>query len=429
LDHFKYKDDVAFCEDIALTHLADTFGTPVYVYSETTLRQHCRNLKKAFEGHPTLPCFAVKANSNLTFLQTIFSEGFGADLVSLGELERALLAGVNPKEIVFSGVGKKPEEIRRALEVGILSFNVESQYELKTIAQLAKEKNIVARVCLRINPNIDAKTNPKIATGLYTTKFGLAENEAEELTESAKRDPALKLVGLACHIGSQITELGPLHEAAVRMAEIAKKAQEKGHQLEFLNMGGGLGIRYKNESPPSLQDYANALIDATRSVGLKLVIEPGRVIAGNAGVLLTKVIGVKKTPAKHFIVVDAAMNDLVRPTLYNSFHEILPAKTARNKNLGPSKKVLCDFVGPICETGDYLGKDRLVDLPQEGDLFFIRSCGAYGSSMASQYNSRPRAPEVFVQKDVVRLIRPREKLDSLWAEELSALNKNFLCGQ
>lgn len=417
MDHFQIRDDVYFCEDLALPELAKAVGTPAYIYSKATLVRHARRLREAFASYPTLPCFAVKANSNLSVLNLLFREGYGADLVSLGELERALAAGVKPDTIVFSGVGKRVDEIERALQVGIMSFNVESPYELDAISAAAKIAGKVANVCLRINPNIDAKTNEKIATGLYSTKFGLPEADLPALVARIKADKHLSLIGLACHIGSQITEIGPLRDAAHRMAEISRNVQALDVDLKLLNMGGGLGIRYLDETPPSLEEYARTLIDAARPTGLKLVIEPGRVLVGNIGVLLTKVIGVKRTPERHFIVLDAAMNDLLRPSLYEAYHEIEPVKTPSTK----ATRVICDFVGPICETGDYLGKNRSAALPQEGDLFMIRGAGAYGSSMASQYNSRPRAPEVMVDGCSFHIVKPREKLASLWADELACL--------
>lgn len=419
MDHFLLKNDVYHCEDVPLPKLAQELGTPAYVYSEATLVRHCRRFLDAFKAYPTLACFAVKALSNLSILNRIGAEGFGADLVSLGELERALLAGMKPDRIVFSGVGKKDEEIQRALDVGILMFNVESGYELDRIAELAKAKGKIASVALRVNPNIDAKTNEKISTGLYTTKFGLPEDELPALLSRIKGQKSLKLAGMGCHIGSQITDLAPLGDAARRMAEIAKGVIAQGHPLEYLDMGGGLGIRYKNEEPPSLEDYAQTIVKAVAPTGLKLIVEPGRVLVGNIGVLLTRVIGVKKTPARHFVVVDAAMNDLIRPTLYDSFHDIIPVSSKAHGR----PEVLCDFVGPVCETGDFLGKARTLPLPEAGDLVMVRGCGAYASSMASQYNSRPRAPEILVSGASHRVVRPRETLEILWAGELDGLKR------
>ena len=416
MDYFTYKDGQAYCEDVPLATIAKEQGTPVYVYSRATLARHCINLREAFASYPTLPCFAVKANSNLSFLQEIFSHGFGADLVSRGELERALLAGVKPENIVYSGVGKRLDEIDRALEVGIGSFNVESAYELRHIEEVAQAKQTSAPITLRVNPNIDAQTNPKIATGLYSTKFGLAEEDAWQLIKTIEGSEHLQLVGLSCHIGSQITSLDPLRNAAARMAEIAQRALDAGHSLKFINMGGGLGIRYKDERPPSLASYAQTLIDEVSGTGLKLLIEPGRVVAGNTGIVLTRVIGVKKTAKKHFVVVDAAMNDLLRPSMYGSFHDILPVKQSTD----PATE-LCDIVGPICETGDFLGQDRTMTLPAESDLIYVRGCGAYAATMASNYNSRARSTEVLVDGDSYKVIRPREILADLWGPELAGL--------
>lgn len=420
MDHFNYKSGRLHCEDVPLAKLAKDCGTPLYVYSRATLLRHCHALLEAFSGYPTQACFAVKANSNLSILKTIFSTGMGADLVSIGELERALLAGADPKKIVFSGVGKRDDELVRALNVGIHSFNVESSYELASLIRLTNETGKEARVSLRVNPNIDAKTNEKIATGLYSTKFGLTESELVPLCKMIEAAPRVKLVGIGCHIGSQITTLGPLNDAAVRMAQLAMDLKTHGFALEFLDLGGGLGIRYKDENPPNLVDYAAAMIRNVAPTGLKLVIEPGRILVGNCGVLLSRVIGVKATPNRHFVVLDAAMNDLVRPSNYDAYHDIVPEKDPA-ANGANSKKVLCDFVGPVCETGDFLGKSRTEYLPGEDDLFAVRSAGAYGSSMASQYNSRPRAAEVLVDGAAWKIVRRREDLVSLWKEELASL--------
>ncbi len=414
MDFFNYRQGEAYCEDLALEHIAKEVGTPCYVYSLATLRRHARRLQEAFASYPTLPCFAVKANSNLSVLREIFSLGYGADIVSLGELERAIRADVDPERVVYSGVGKRVDEIEAALARGIFSFNVESMGELEQIAAVSRRKGAVARIALRVNPNIDAKTNPKITTGLFSTKFGLVESQALAMAERIKSLPSLKLVGVGCHIGSQILEIQPLAEAAKILAAFAEKLRAQGHQLECIDMGGGLGIRYKNEEPPEPELYAKALIDAVRPTGLKLLIEPGRVLVGNMGILLTRVIARKQTPEKSFLIVDGAMNDLIRPSMYDSFHEIRAVReSAKEANR------LMDVVGPVCETGDFFGKDRL--LPEsldEGDLVYLRSAGAYGSAMASNYNSRPRAPEILVDGTQFRVVRQREKLEDLWRLEL-----------
>lgn len=415
LDHFIYKNETAYCEDVSLSEIADAVGTPAYIYSSATLDAHCQALGKAFKEYPTLLCFAVKASSNISVLRKIFANQYGADVVSVGELERALIAGANPRDIIYSGVGKRADEIQRALDAGIYAFNVESEFELRHISAVAKAKKKKARISLRFNPNIDAKTHPKIATGLFSTKFGIPEPQAKTLLAAIKADPFLSLVGLGCHIGSQIVEISPLAEAAARMAALSDEVRAAGFPLEFVNMGGGLGIRYKDENPPSPETYASTLINAVRPTGLRLLVEPGRVVVGNAGVLLTRVIGTKDNGKRIFIIVDAAMNDLLRPSIYGSFHSILPCDTVEGADHQNSGNV--DVVGPICETGDFLGLDRNLKTPAEGALLFVRSCGAYGSSMASNYNSRPRSPEVLVSGKTFKIIRPRESLESLWASE------------
>ncbi len=413
MDFFHYKDGEAYCEELAIKEIAAKVGTPAYIYSRATLRRHLKRIKDAFAAYPTLACFAVKANSNLSILRDIFDYGLGADLVSGGELARSLRAGVQPESIVFSGVGKKDEEILAGLKAGIGSFNVESSFELNNIQRIAAQYQMKAPICLRVNPNIDAKTNPKIATGLFSTKFGISEDEIWELVDRIKGMANLELVGLACHIGSQITELRPIKEAAIAMSRLANSVMAKGHPLKILNMGGGLGIRYSKEETPEVEDYAKTLIDVIKETGLKLVIEPGRLLVGNVGILVTQVIGVKKTPQKKFIIVDGAMNDILRPSLYDSYHEILAVKEYRQGE----KLEQVDIVGPICETGDFFGKDRLLPLVKDGDLLYLRGCGAYGASMASNYNSRPRAPEILVDGDRLFTVKPREKLESLWIGE------------
>ncbi|MFW7379461.1 MAG: diaminopimelate decarboxylase [Oligoflexus sp.] len=409
MDHFHYRDGQAYCEDLSLESLAEEYGTPLYVYSRATLQRHLQRVKESFSIYPTVPCFAVKANSNLSILRDVFRSGFGADVVSGGELERALLAGVDPKKIVYSGVGKRHDEIKAALTAGIMSFNVESSFELAMIEEVAASLKLRAPISLRINPNIDAKTNPKIATGLYSTKFGMSEGEARSLVEGLNQYPHIELVGIACHIGSQITSLQPLGEAAARMAQLAIDWQESGLKLKYLNMGGGLGIRYRDETPPEIEEYAETLLQSVRKTGLTLAIEPGRVILGNVGVLLTRVIGVKTTPQKNFLIVDGAMNDLIRPSMYDSYHNILPVREAKDQAVQDY-----DVVGPICETGDLFGKDRRLPLQKQNDLVFLRACGAYGSTMASNYNSRPRPAEVLVDGQQSYLIKPRESLEQLW---------------
>lgn len=410
-----YQSGEAYFEGVALTRLAAEVGTPAYVYSCASLKDAARSLKRAFADYPTLPCYAVKANGNLCVLGEIFSEGFGADVVSAGEMERALAGGAKAGQIVFSGVGKTNEEMALALKRGILCFNAESLEELERLASVASQMNGVAPVSLRVNPNIDAKTNPYIATGLYSTKFGIVEGDLPEALAKVRSLKHLKLVGLDCHIGSQITEIGPFKEAAERMATLSKNVMAQGFKLEAIDLGGGLGIRYDDETPPSIEQYARTLIEAVRPTGLKLLLEPGRWLVGNAGILLTRVIGTKRTPLKPFLIVDAAMNDLARPALYEAFHNIVPVK----ENAWTDEKG--DVVGPVCESGDFLAKDRRLPSAKAGDLLVVESCGAYASSMASRYNCRPLSPEVLVNGSTYRLVRPRETVESQWESEKRCL--------
>ncbi len=344
MEHFTYRGGETFCEKVALKTIAAEVGTPCYVYSKASLNGQIKRLKDAFGGYPTLMCYAVKANSNLSLLREIFQEAMGADIVSMGELERSLKAGVKPLEVVYSGVGKRDDEILRALDVGIYAFNVESKGELETIGRLAKGRGKIANISLRINPNIDAKTNPKIATGLFSTKFGLVEDEALELVHYAATHPNLQLKGVGCHIGSQITDLKPMAEAVEKLVAFAMRVRKVGANLEFLDMGGGLGIVYDKERPPSIENYAEILITAVKPTGLRLLIEPGRLVVGNAGVLLCSVVVTKKTPKKSFVIVDGAMNDLIRPAMYDSYHGIMPVR------MSTGVEGIHDVVGPVCET-------------------------------------------------------------------------------
>ncbi|MBC7660606.1 MAG: diaminopimelate decarboxylase [Chitinophagaceae bacterium] len=412
MEHFSVRHGETHCENVALRTIAEAVGTPSYVYSKASIKSQLQKLKSAFASYPTHICYAVKANSNLTLLSEIFEEDVGADIVSLGELERALKAGVKPSAVAFSGVGKRDDELRRALEVGIFSFNVESLAEVENLARVAKELGKIAPISLRINPNIDVKTNPKIATGLFSTKFGLVEAEALELVQTIAEQKHLRLKGVGCHIGSQILDLSPMKEAAERMASFAAKLVALGQKLEFIDMGGGLGIRYKNEEPPSIKAYAETLINAIKPTGLNLIIEPGRLVVGNAGALLCSVLATKKTPKKSFVIVDGAMNDLVRPAMYDAYHGIA---CVAKKN-GP--EALYDVVGPVCETGDIFGENRSLPELKSGDLIYLESAGAYGSSMASNYNTRPRAAEVLVDGDHFKIVKRRESLDDLWRDEI-----------
>ena len=409
MDYFLDRNGEVYCEDLSLTDIAQQFGTPSYVYSLKTLRLHCQEFIKAFHSFPTLVCFAIKANSTVGFIKEIFSQGLGADIVSGGELERCLVAGLAPSKIVFSGVGKLATEIARAIKVGIYCFNVESLEELNTINRLAQSAGKRVNISLRINPNIDALTHPKIATGLHSTKFGMGEEIVSQIPTLFGSLSSLRLIGIACHIGSQIVDLAPIREAATRMGELVGNIQAMGIQLDFLGMGGGLGIRYHQESPPSISEYASILMKTAETCKIsRLVVEPGRVIAGNAGILLSRVISVKTNPLKQFIILDASMSELIRPALYDAYHEILPVLTRTGLPIESF-----DMVGPVCETGDCLGRDRKLVRPSANDLYYIRSCGAYGSSMASNYNTRPRPAEVMVDGKIVREIKKREEFGDL----------------
>jgi diaminopimelate decarboxylase len=411
MEFLKRRQSELMMEGVSLEELGRNMGTPLYVYSLSAILEQMQAMQSAFRAHPTTFCYAVKANSNINLLKKIFKQGFGADIVSVGELERALVAGADPGKVVFSGVGKDEGEIRRGLEAGILCFNVESMFELQAISRIAKAAAKKARICLRINPNIDAKSNPKISTGLYTSKFGIPYQSAAEYLAFVRECSEIQLIGLACHIGSQIVDLFPVKNAAQSMVKLCKETIQAGFPIEYLDLGGGLGIQYDQENPPAFQAYADAILSEIKQTSLKLILEPGRVIVGNSGVLITKVLGIKRTPAKRFVVIDAGMNDLLRPSMYDAYHAIEPAVTKSGK-LEPA-----DIVGPICETTDILASDRPLPEVNEGDLLVVKSCGAYGFSMASHYNTRPKPAEVLVQGASAKIIRRRERLADLWASE------------
>ncbi len=412
MDCIQFRQGVGFCEERPLEILAKEFGTPLYIYSKSALHGIGRSLKQCFETYPTLVCYSVKANGNLSILRDYFSLGFGADIVSGGELDRALVAGCNPSKIVFSGVGKQSWEIERALNAGILSFNVESIDELTLLEKIARHYRKTAPIALRINPNIDIDSHPHIATGLYRTKFGFPESQLPDLCRIIKQSKGLSLIGISCHIGSQILELSPLVEAATEMARISQQLIGIGFRLEFIDLGGGLGICYRDETPPSFSDYAHAMIQAVKNTNLRIIIEPGRMLIGNVGALLTTVVGIKRSPERNFIIVDAAMNDLIRPSLYDAYHTILPADQRKQSEI-----VKSDIVGPICESGDFLGLDRSLPQPSVGDILVIKSVGAYGMSMASHYNTRPRPPEIMVEGSSCQVIRRREMVAELFQHE------------
>jgi len=411
MDYFNYRDGRLFAEDVDLVDLAKTYGTPAYVYSRATLTRHFRVMDEAMGNHPHLICYAVKANSNLAVLQVLVKLGAGFDIVSMGELERVLRAGGDPAKVVFSGVGKRTDEMERALDLGIRGFNVESEAELQRLNAVACVKGVRAPISLRINPDVDAQTHPYISTGLKENKFGIAADQAEAVYLQAAQMPGIRVTGIACHIGSQLTRTSPFVDALKRVLVLADRLTAQGITLDHLDVGGGLGIRYRDETPPSPAEYAAALRAALGDRKIELWMEPGRVIVGNAGILLTRVEHLKDQGDKHFAVVDAGMNDLIRPALYEAWQEIIPVEP---RNQGEARDY--DIVGPVCETGDFLGKDRRLTLA-EGDLLAVRSAGAYGFVMASQYNSRPRAPELLVDGDRIHVARRRETLDDLMAGE------------
>ncbi|PAU77550.1 diaminopimelate decarboxylase [Halomonas salipaludis] len=415
MDHFEYRDGVMYAEDVPLMQVAERIGTPCYVYSRATLERHFRAYSEALGSHPHLICYAVKANSNLAVLGLLARLGAGFDIVSVGELERVLAAGGDPAKVVFSGVAKQENEMARALEVGIKCFNVESLPELERLDAVAGGLGKVAPVSLRVNPDVDARTHPYISTGLKANKFGIPVDEALTVYERAAALPNLKVVGLDCHIGSQLTELAPFLDALDRLLLLLDKLKARGIEVEHLDLGGGLGVPYRDERPPAPFDYAASLLERLSQwqgrQALTLLFEPGRSIAANAGVLLTRVEFLKPGEEKSFAIVDAGMNDLIRPALYQAWQAILPVDTRTPRDTGTY-----DVVGPVCETGDFLGKERELAIAA-GDLLAVRSAGAYGFVMASNYNSRPRPAEVMVDGDRLHLVRRRERLSDLWAGE------------
>ncbi|MBI5017806.1 MAG: diaminopimelate decarboxylase [Deltaproteobacteria bacterium] len=406
MHQFHYVDGALHCEQVPLSSLAAEVGTPFYCYSHQTLTSHLSAFQKAFAPVDHLVCFSVKVNSNLAILSTLFGRGAGADIVSGGELYRALKAGADPKKIVYSGVGKREDEIRYALQAGILMFNVESPLEAVTINRVAEEVGEIAHISLRINPDVDPMTHPYISTGLKKNKFGIAIDRALVEYREARTLSSVRVVGVDCHIGSQITQLSPFVDALAKLKELVHTLRSEGFDIRYLDIGGGLGIPYSDETPPLPSEYGRAVIDAVGDLGCTLVTEPGRVIAGNAGVLVSRVLYTKEGEEKRFLICDAAMNDLVRPSLYGSFHDIRPLVQA-------PETITADLVGPICESTDFLAKDRrLADL-QPGDLFAVMSAGAYGFIMGSNYNSRTRVPEVLVQGDRWWVVRKRETYEDL----------------
>jgi len=404
---FQYQGRELFCEEVPISEIAEEVGTPFYLYSHRTLERHFRVFDEALTGLPHLVCYSAKANGNLAVLRTFIRLGSGVDVVSGGEIYRALRAGADPKRIVFSGVGKTEEEIRYGLREGILLFNVESLGELRTIERIAEEEGKRAPIALRVNPDIDPKTHPYVATGLKTSKFGIDLEEALEIYRQAKGSPHLEVKGISCHIGSQLTEVEPFVEALRKIKELYLRLQDEYFDLQYIDLGGGLGITYKDELPPHPEEYAEAIKEEAKGLECRFIFEPGRVLVGNAGVLITRVLYLKRVGEKDFVVVDAGMNDLIRPTLYGSYHEVLPVKEKGGK------RMVADLVGPICETGDFFAREREMPEPSPGDLLAIMGAGAYGFSMASNYNARRRAAEVMVRGGEFFVIRERESYEDL----------------
>jgi diaminopimelate decarboxylase len=412
MHHFTYKGGILHAEDCSLEAIAAQFGTPAYVYSEATLLRHLRVFEEAFASVDHLVCFAVKSLSNLAVLRLFADRGAGFDIVSGGELRRVLLAGGRPDRIVMSGVGKTAAEMEEALDVGIASFHVESSEELDALEQVARARGAIAPISVRVNPDVDAKTHPHIATGLKANKFGVPAAEAIRLYERARDSAHLRVEGVACHIGSQITELEPFLQALDRLRDLVADLGRRGIAVRTLDLGGGLGVPYQGETPPTPEAYGKAIVERLAGSGLRILVEPGRAIAGNAGILLTRVLYRKEHDGKRFVIVDAGMNDAIRPVLYQGQHTILPV---RETNAPP---VVADVVGPVCESGDFLARDRSIAWPDRGALLAMMTAGAYGMVMASNYNSRPRAPEILVSGSEARLVRRRETFEDLVGPEV-----------
>jgi len=412
MDFFQYKNEQLYVEDLHVKQLAEEFGTPLYIYSRATLERHWHAFDSALGDHPHLICYAVKANSNIGILNVMVKLGSGFDIVSQGELERVLAAGGDASKVVFSGVAKSRAEIMRALEVGIRCFNVESVAELHHINQIAGEMGKVAPISLRVNPDVDAHTHPYISTGLKENKFGVSVDEAREVYKLAATLPHVKITGMDCHIGSQLTELQPFLDATDRLIRLMEQLKEDGITLKHLDLGGGLGVTYTDEMPPHPSDYATALLNKLKDYeDLEIILEPGRAIAANAGILVAKVQYLKSNESRNFAITDTGMNDMIRPALYEAYMNIIEIDRTLEH-----EKAIYDVVGPVCETSDFLGKQRELAIA-EGDYIAQRSAGAYGASMSSNYNSRPRTAEVLVDGDKAHLIRRRESFSELWALE------------
>jgi diaminopimelate decarboxylase len=410
--HFDYVEDVLFAEGISLEQIAEQVQTPCFVYARATIERHFRVYDEAFGSHPHLVCYSVKANSTGAVLSVLQRMGAGADIVSGGELVRAQKAGIEARNIVFSGVGKTQTEMAEALDAGILAFNVESEAELMALAEVARGRNKEAPVALRVNPDVDPQTHPYIATGMANSKFGVPIDHAPRIADAIVKTSGLKLVGLDCHIGSQLTSLEPLMEALESVLELTDTLNANGHKIQSIDLGGGLGIPYKGEVPPHPREFGQAVVDKMKGRSERVILEPGRVIVGNAGLLLSRVLYRKQTPTKKFVIIDAGMNDLIRPSLYEAFHDVWPVRRDAN-----AEQEEVDVVGPICESTDVFARARTVPKVKRGDLIAIMSSGAYGFTMASTYNSRPLCAEVMVSKDAYHVVRARGDYASLTARE------------
>ncbi|WP_427838559.1 diaminopimelate decarboxylase [Actinobacillus pleuropneumoniae] len=412
MNHFNYKNQQLFAEDVSVSDIINQYGTPAYIYSRATLERHWHAFDKAFGSHPHLICFAVKSNSNIALLNVMARLGSGFDIVSQGELERVLAAGGEPSKVVFSGVAKSHSEIQRALEVGIRCFNIESIAELHRINEVAGQLGKIAPISLRVNPDVDAHTHPYISTGLKENKFGVSVTQAREVYRLAKTLPNVKITGMDCHIGSQLTELQPFLDATDRLIVLMEQLKEDGIELHHLDLGGGLGVPYNGEEPPHPTEYAKALLEKLKGYAdLEIILEPGRAITANAGILVTKVEYLKANEDRNFAIVDTGMNDMIRPALYEAYMQITEVDQSLSR-----EKAVYDVVGPICETSDFLGKDRELAIEQ-GDLIAMRSAGAYGAAMSSTYNSRPQAVEIMVDGDQAYLIKARASFADLWRLE------------
>jgi diaminopimelate decarboxylase len=407
MNHFQYQGNELFCENVAVRDIAARVGTPFYLYSHATLTRHMKTFTGAFAAVPHIVCYSIKANSNLAVLKTFVNLGAGFDIVSGGELFRARQVDCDPRKIVYSGVGKTEAEIEAALEADILMFNVESPQELEVIDRVAGRLGKKAAIAIRVNPDVDPQTHPYISTGMKKAKFGINIARALEDYRRAATMPNLEVIGVDCHIGSQLTKLSPFVDAIKKVRELVESLQKEGFAIKYLDLGGGLGITYKDEEPPTPADYAEAIIETTRGLDVTLIFEPGRMMVGNAGMLIAKVLYVKEGEAKNFVIVDAAMNDLARPALYGSYQGIQAVDRST------AATMVADVVGPICESGDFLAQDREMPAFRQGDLLAVASAGAYGFSMASNYNSRTRTPEVMVKGDRVLVVRQRETYDDL----------------